>query len=142
MGVERRCRGKLGSLFFPPPDPEWRGRRDRKGPVRLRLSRWPGAESGRGPEPRGRGLEAASCVARAGEGAEARELRPRVVSQPIDPVGRERGEPRRTPGGGMSLQDRGANEGGAQGSGDCGMAAGRAQPEHHSACSARTGGGW
>lgn len=139
-GARRRGPGKLGSLWFPPPTPEWRGGRDRKGPVRLRLPGWPGAEPGRGPERRGRCSEAASCVARAGEGAEAQEPRPRVASQPIDPQGRERGEPRWTLGGGVSLKDRGANRGGAQGSRDRAMAAGRAQPEHSSACSAGPGG--
>lgn len=98
LGAEHRGPGKQGSLSLPPPTLEWRGRRDQKGQVRLRLPSWPGAESGRGPEPRGRFAEAASCVAGAGEGAEARELRPRVASQPIDPRGRERGEPRKTPG--------------------------------------------
>lgn len=69
--------------------------------MRLRLPRWLAAESGRGPEQRGRCFEAASCVARAGEGAVAPEPLPRVASQPIDPQGRERGELRWTPGAGV-----------------------------------------
>ncbi|XP_055254810.1 collagen alpha-1(I) chain-like [Moschus berezovskii] len=131
--------GKLGSLSSPsspPPTLEWRGRSDRKKPVGLRLRGWPGAGSGRGPQPRGRCSEAASCVAGAGEGAVAPEPRRRVASQPIDPQGPERGKLRWTPGAGVSLQDQRENGGGAQGSGDRAMAAGRAQPEHGSACAA------
>lgn len=135
--------GKLGSLSSPSSPPstlEWRGRSDRKEPVGLRLRGWPGAGSGRGPQPRGRCSEAASCVAREGEGAVAPEPRPRVASRPIDPQGPERGELRWTPGAGVSLQDQRENGGGAQGSGDRGMEAGRAQPEHGSVCAARAKG--
>ena len=131
--------GKLGSLSSPSssqPTQEWRGRSDRKEPVGLRLRGWPGAGSGRGPQPPGRCSEAASCVARVGEGAVAPEPRRRVASQPIDPQGPERRKLRWTPGAGVSLQDQRENGGGAQGSGDRGMAAGRAQPEHGSACAA------
>ena len=139
MGCRAPRPGKLGSLSSPSssqPTQEWRGRSDRKEPVGLRLRGWPGAGSGRGPQQPGRCSEAASCVAGVGDGAVVPEPRRRVASQPIDPQGPERRKLRWTPGAGVSLQDQRENGGGAQGSGDRGMAAGRAQPEHGSACAA------
>lgn len=135
----------------PPPAPGLRQTRSGKAGAIGRACCFSASSAGRepslaGPEPRGRCSEAASCVAWEGEGAVAQELRPRVACQPIDPPRRELGQLRWTPGAGVggegSLQDRRENRGGAQGSGDHGMAAGRTQPELSSACAAGAGAGW
>lgn len=124
MGEEgvRGAAGREAELAFVwfPQNPGQRGGSDRKGQARLRLPGWPGARSGRGPEPRGRCSEAASCATRAGEGAEAKAGSPGCASPPAD----------RSPGAGalqatlktwgwgvgMSLKDLGPNEEGGRGS--------------------------
>lgn len=105
-----------GWLSFPAPGRERRGRRDRKGPVRLRLPGWPGAESGFGPEPRGRRLEAASCAARGGRGRRT-EPRPSVACRSIPWGGSARAL--QDTGVGVPAGSRG-DRGGVQGAGTMG----------------------